>query len=85
MRLVRTGLFALPALAALTSFLACRASAADWPTYRYDNRRSGITPESIQVPLALAWTYTSATPPRMAWTGPAKWDSYANIRRLEAM
>jgi hypothetical protein len=21
----------------------------------------------------------------MAWTGPAKWDSYANLRRLESM
>ena len=74
-----------PLLAALISFPMARASAADWPTYRYDNRRSGITPESIQVPLIPAWTYTSAAPPQMAWSGPAKWDSYANIRRLESM
>ena len=61
------------------------AIAADWPTYRHDNRRSGITAESIQVPLSLAWSHTSLTSPQMAWTGPAKWDSYANIRRLESM
>lgn len=73
------------AFIALASFSAVRLTAADWVTYRYDNRRSGITPESIQLPLIPAWTYTSPTPPQMAWTGPAKWDSYANLRRLESM
>ena len=62
-----------------------RAAAADWPTYRFDNRRSGVTPESIPLPLAPAWTHVSVTPPQMAWTGPAKWDSYANLRGLESM
>ena len=62
-----------------------RATAADWPAYRYDNRRSGITAESLQLPLTNAWTYASPTPPQMAWTGPAKWDAYAKIRRLESM
>src|ERR1035441_8027112 len=62
--------------------------AADWPTYRFDNRRSGVTPESVTLPLAPAWTHVSVTPPQppqMAWTGPAKWDSYANLRGLESM
>jgi len=72
-------------LIALISASLVRAAAADWPTYRFDNRRSGVTPESIQVPLAPAWTHISVTPPQTAWTGPAKWDSYANIRRLESM
>ena len=73
------------ALIALACFSSLLSTAADWPTYRCDNRRSGITPESIQLPLIPAWTCASPTPPQMAWTGPAKWDSYANIRRLEAM
>jgi outer membrane protein assembly factor BamB len=59
--------------------------AEDWPTYRHDNRRSGMTSESVPLPLAEAWTYLSPGPPQMAWPGPAKWDSYANIRRLEPM
>ena len=59
--------------------------AADWPTYRFDNHRSGVTPESIQFPLTLAWTYVSPTPPQTAWSGPAKWDAYANLRGLESM
>lgn len=61
------------------------AGAVDWPAYRHDNRRSGITPESLRLPLKPAWTYASPTPPQTAWSGPAKWDSYANIRGLESM
>ncbi len=72
-------------LCALIGWTVTGASAADWPTYRCDNQRSGVTEESIQVPLSPAWTYASPTPPQMAWTGPAKWDSYANLRRLESM
>jgi len=72
-------------LIALIGVSMVSATATDWPTYRFDNSRSGVTPESIQVPLTPTWTNISATPPQMAWSGPAKWDSYANIRRLEAM
>ena len=70
---------------ALISAAVVRTTAADWPTYRFDNQRSGVTPESIEVPLAPAWTRSSVTPPQMAWSGPAKWDSYASLRRLESM
>lgn len=74
-------------LAFLLLFLVAigNGNSQDWPTYRADNRRSGVTPKSIQLPLTPAWTYTSPAPPQVAWTGPAKWDSYANIRRLESM
>ncbi|MCC6820892.1 MAG: PQQ-binding-like beta-propeller repeat protein [Verrucomicrobia subdivision 3 bacterium] len=72
-------------LLSLTSVAELRAPAADWPTYRGDNRRSGVTAEAIRVPLLPAWTYASPTPLQMAWPGPAKWDSYANLRRLESM
>ena len=79
---IDTALLAFLALAGLANWSAL---AADWPTYRRDNRRSGVTSESLAFPLSLAWTYTSPTLPQMAWTGPAKWDAYANIRRLESM
>lgn len=72
-------------LCAMIDWSVIGASAADWPTYRGDNRRSGVTAESIKVPLSPAWAYASPTPPQMAWSGPAKWDSYANLRRLESM
>ncbi len=47
-------------------------SAADWPTYRYDNARTGCTPESLTTPLKLQWIYTPAHRPRPAWPAPAK-------------
>ena len=81
----RTRRSALLVFIALLCLPAARTAATDWPTYRADNRRSGITAESLQVPLSPAWTCASPAPPQMAWSGPAKWDSYANIRRLESM
>lgn len=69
----------------LVAAAAERAAGADWPTYRADNRRSGITAESLALPLVVEWDYNSTTPPQTAWPGPAKWDSYANITRLESM
>ncbi len=59
--------------------------AEDWPTYRHDNRRSGVTSESLNVPLSLDWQVQSPLPPRPAWTGPAKWDAYANMNNLKPM
>ena len=57
----------------LCIFLAgAGADAADWPTYRHDNARTGCTRESLAAPLALHWIYTSAHPPRPAWSGPAE-------------
>jgi len=56
-----------------------------WPTYRHDNRRSGVTSDSLTFPVERAWAYGSAETPQTAWAGPAKWDSYANIRKLKSM
>lgn len=47
------------------------ASAADWPTYRHDNARSGCISESLVTPLALHWLYVPAHSPRPAWSPPA--------------
>ncbi|HUU20432.1 MAG TPA: PQQ-binding-like beta-propeller repeat protein [Sedimentisphaerales bacterium] len=51
--------------------IVASVSAADWPTYRYDNARTGCTSESLTAPLSLQWIYTPAHPPRPAWSGPA--------------
>jgi len=78
-------------LGILAAFL-CVLSAApsdvraeDWPAYRHDNRRSGITGETLELPAGKVWEYRSSEPPQTAWAGPAKWDSYANIRKLKSM
>ncbi len=72
----------LMALLGLT--LSLRAE--DWPTYRHDIRRSGVSGEKLDAPrLGIAWTFRSAHPPVQAWAGPAKWDAYARIRGLRAM
>lgn len=76
------------AVLAVSAFLAAMAPAVrgeDWPTYRHDNRRSGVTSERLELPLTPTWEYVSRDYPKTAWTGPAKWDSYANIRKLKSM
>lgn len=43
-------------------------SAADqWPTYRADNHRSGVSPEALTTPLFPQWTFQPRQPPRRAW------------------
>jgi len=62
------------------------ARAADWPTFRHDNHRSGQTAESIAAEqLEPCWTEQSPHPPQPAWAGPAKWDAFAGIRGLRSM
>jgi outer membrane protein assembly factor BamB len=43
------------------------ASAEDWPTYRKDIHRGGITSEELALPLALAWSHSTARAPSPAW------------------
>lgn len=61
------------------------AVAEDWPTYLHDNRRSGITSESVSLPLREAWHYVHEAPPQPAWEGPAKWDAYSGRKDLKSM
>ena len=64
----------------------CPSPAADWPTYRGDNRRTGFTSESwTGVSARSEWVHRSPNRPQPAWPGPARWDSYANVRGLGAM
>jgi len=69
----------------LLGVISPTARAEDWPTYQHDNRRSGVTAERLPFPLRKVWEYACAQPPQTAWAGPAKWDSYANIRNLKSM
>ena len=50
--------------------MAAAARADDWPTYRRDIRRSGVSTETVRAPLSRAWVFTPTYPPRHAWGDP---------------
>lgn len=56
--------------------------AADWPTYRGDNRRSGISTEMLKVPMKEIWVHKAAHPPQPAWPRPAEHDLWHRIYGL---
>ena len=57
--------------------------ADDWPTYRGDAARSGISREKLPGRLEEAWRHESPHPPRLAWPGSAKWDGYHKVEGLK--
>ena len=57
-------------------FIGLGVSAADWPTYRADASRSGVSSEQLALPLKQAWVHQPLHAPRPAWRGPAKRDLY---------
>lgn len=64
--------------------LAAPVWADDWPTYRHDVARSGITSENIAAPLALQWTFQPPFPPEPAWGDPKPEpvEGYLELRRM---
>ena len=76
------------AFALLLSFLPTSPTllAAEWPTFRADNARSGVTNESLDFEsLQHSWVWQSPVAPLPAWDGPARWDAYAKIADLPSM
>ena len=60
-----------PVVLVLAATAMCAtASADDWPTYRHDMARSGISPEKLATPLAESWVYRSRQAPAPAWEPP---------------
>ena len=72
-------------LSILLLVTALNLQAEDWPTYRHDNRRSGVSSEQLPAQLKEAWTYKSPAPPQTAWSGPAKWDAFSGNKDLQSM
>lgn len=64
-------------------FIGLSVSAADWPTYRADASRSGVTTEQLAMPLKQAWVHQPLHAPRPAWRGPAKRDPYNKVYNLK--
>lgn len=58
--------------------------AADWPTYRADYSRSGVSPDSLPDRLEPRWVWTSRHRPQPAWQGEAKWDGYNKVYDMKA-
>lgn len=57
-------------LGVLIGIALAPASADDWPTYRHDVRRSGISGELLAAPLSEDWVFVPTLPPSHAWGDP---------------
>lgn len=89
-RIVRTAvgrdgamLLAIGALLAV----AGTAHGDEWPTYRHDIARSGVTAESLKLPLGQAWVFQPKHAPQQAWGEPnprpvAGWFGSTEQRRV---
>lgn len=73
----------LSGIAVLLGVCATAGVAADWPTYRHDAHRSGVTREELQFPLSEAWMHRPAKPPAPAWPElPAQQDVWHRVHGL---
>jgi hypothetical protein len=70
-------------LCLLSGLLTDQLPALDWPTYQHDYQRSGLTQETLEFPLTLAWVH-QAKPPAPAWTDPPKADFYTSAAETAA-
>jgi outer membrane protein assembly factor BamB len=73
-------------LTPLLTVLGClaMARAADWPTYRGDYSRSGVSPDPLPPRLTESWSWQSVHPPQPAWQGEAKWDGWNKVFDMKA-
>ena len=62
--------YRLLAWVVLMTCVAGSAYAADWPTYRHDNARSGATTEELRPALTECWTFRPRHAPSPAWEPP---------------
>jgi len=54
----------------LATFFRASVKAEDWPTYRHDIERSGVTDEKLQFPLTECWNFRARYAPQPAWDDP---------------
>jgi len=63
----------------MATCLSGSVGASDWPTYRGDYARTGVSSDPLPGKLAEAWVWKSPNPPQPAWQGEAKWDGYNKV------
>ena len=74
-----TSRFILLSVTWLTFFLSSAIGfCADWPTYMHDNERTGITEETLTLPIGLQWIHESRHAPQPAWPPAAKRNHWGN-------
>jgi len=56
----------------VAGLLGASARAEDWPAYKKDAARSGVTTERLSLPFARRWVYRPSRGPRPAWPEPGK-------------
>jgi outer membrane protein assembly factor BamB len=61
----------IPGLLLCSLLFASFACAGEWPTFRGDAQRSGVTSDPLTLPLVQTWTYQPTLPPTPAWPDPA--------------
>jgi len=82
MKYCATGRITTILVAALVVFpQAARLALGDWPTYRGDGRRSGVSSERVELPLVESWRHRAAHCPQPAWPDmSAKLDVYRQVK-----
>lgn len=73
----------LLSLACLPLVAAATAAFGDWPTYRANDARGGVSPDPLPDRVVEAWTWRSIHPPQPAWQGEAKWDGWNKVYNLK--
>ena len=68
-------------VATLLTICAAGSSGADWPAYRRDSQRSGVTDENLRLPLTERWAFQAPHAPRPAWPEPARENPYGRATR----
>jgi len=61
---------------ALSAVCLPAVCAADWPAYRHDSQRTGVTAEQLRLPLNQQWVYYPPYLPNPAWPDPALENPY---------
>jgi len=80
-RPVRGYIFNAWIVAAVLALLSFTAAGDDWPTYRHDNQRSGVSPTTLKLPLTEQWVFQCLQAPRPAWPEPARENPYGRRTR----
>lgn len=79
-------LLSLIATTLIASSCKLEVTANDWPQFKKDNYRSGVSTTKVDLTdFGLEWTHDTGQEPIPAWYGPAKEDAFARSGALPSM